>query len=202
MTINLSSYTSIGSGLFVRIECNKYRTTSSGSFSTEVFKFSDQVLTWNIDGENYLGLGQLLSISETVSEIKGSSNEVQISVSGIPNANITEIINSRIKGSSVEIYRVIFDSASHQVLSISGNPAGRFFGQVNNYSISEEYDIDQRTATNTITFICSGVLDILANTTKGRRTNPQDQKFYHPSDLSMDRVPTLVGTYFDFGAPK
>lgn len=202
MTINLSSYTSIASGLFVRIECDKYRTTAGGAFTTEVFKFSDQLLTWNIDGEDYFGLGRLMSISETVSEIKGSTNEVQISVSGIPNVAITEIVNSRIKGSEVEIYRVIFDTVTHQVLAIAGNPAGRFFGQIDNYSISEEYDIDQRTATNVITFICSGTLDILSNSIKGRRTNPQDQKTLYPADLSMDRVPTLVGTYFDFGASK
>ncbi len=202
MTIDLSSYTNIASGLFVKIECSYYKATPASSPSTEIFRFSDQLNVWQLGGEDYYGLGKLLSISETVSEIRGSNNEVSISVSGIPNTSIAEIINSRIKGSTVSIYRVIFDVSTHQPLSIDGNPAGRFFGLVNNYSLSEEYDIDARSASNTITFICSGILDVLANTTKGRRTNPQDQKSYYATDVSMDRVPTLVGTYFDFGAPK
>lgn len=202
MTINLSSYRNIACGLFVKIECSYYKATPASTPTTEVFAFSDQINSWNIGGDDYYGLGKLLSISETVSEIRGSSNEVSISVSGIPNASIAEIVNSRIKGSKVSIYRAVFDVATHEALTITGNPAGRFFGIVNNYSLSEEYDIDTRTSTNTITFICSGVLDVLASTLKGRRTNPQDQRSYYPTDAGMDRVPSLVGSYFDFGAPK
>jgi len=202
VTIDLSSYTNIVSGLFVRIECTYYKDTPSATPTTAIFAFSDQLNNWNVNGDDYYGLGKLLAISETVSEIKGSSNEVSITVSGIPNTSIAEIVNSRIKGSKVEIYRALFDASTNQSLAISGNPAGRFFGIVNNYSLTEEYDIDQRTSTNTITFICSGILDVLANTLKGRRTNPQDQRLFYPSDASMDRVPSLVGSYFDFGAPQ
>jgi hypothetical protein len=35
----------------------------------------------------------------------------------------------------------------------------------------------------------------------GRRTNPDDQKKFYPTDVSMDRVPTLVDANFNFGAP-
>jgi hypothetical protein len=70
---------------------------------------------------------------------------------------------------------------------------------VANYAINEEYDINGRTATNTITLICTTIVSILANTTKGRRTNPVDQKKFYSTDVSMDRVPNLVGAYFDFG---
>ena len=202
MTIDLSSYRNIASGLFVSIECSYYKATPASSPTTETFAFSDQINSWSLNSIDYYGLGKLLSITETVSEIKGSSNEVSISISGIPNTSIAEIVNSRIKGSKVAIYRSVFDVATHQPLSISGNPAGRFFGIVNNYSLSEDYDIDTRTSTNTITFVCSGILDVLASTLKGRRTNPQDQRSLYSTDASMDRVPSLVGSYFDFGAPK
>jgi hypothetical protein len=59
-----------------------------------------------------------------------------------------------------------------------------------------------RSSTNTITLICANNLTILANTLKGRRTNPVDQRKYYPNDLSMDRVPKLIDSYFDFGVPK
>jgi hypothetical protein len=36
----------------------------------------------------------------------------------------------------------------------------------------------------------------MAKTTSGRKTNPVD----FPTETSMNKVPTLVGAYFDFGA--
>jgi hypothetical protein len=96
---------------------------------------------------------------------------------------------------------MLFDAATGTQLSITGNPVGRFFGIVNNYSLQEEYDVASRTSSNTIVIVCSSTVEILSNKVAGRRTNPQDQKAFYASDTSMDRVPNLVGASFNFGAP-
>lgn len=189
--MDLSSYRSIQSNLFVRINL---------SYSSQILLFSDSRDSISLDGDTYVGLGQLMGITSTSSELRSTSRSITITISGIPNASITDIINSRLKGSKINIYRAIFDPVTRDALAIDGNPAGRFSGIVTNYAINEEIDPSARTATNTITIMCSGIVDVLANTTKGRRTNPQDQKLYYPSDTAMDRVPDLVGAYFDFGA--
>jgi hypothetical protein len=75
-------------------------------------------------------------------------------------------------------------------------------GFVTNYSISEEYDNQARTAKSSIIFTCASKLDVLGNTSSGRRTNPDDQKALYPTDISMDRVTSLSGSNFNFGAPK
>lgn len=202
MPIDFSSYTSIKNGLFVRIECPYYRVNSGDSYSNEILRFSDLINPVYIDTEEYLGLGRLLSITSSSSEIKATNNDLTITLSGIPNDSIGEILNSKIKGSSVEIYRGFFDASTGIVLNISGNPMSRYTGIINNFGLSEDYDSISRTSTNTITLMCSSFIDILGNTTKGRRTNPEDEKRFFPNDLSMDRVPNLATSNFNFGAPQ
>lgn len=200
MTINLSSYSAIESGLFVKLTCDYYRTTANDSYTTQVLRFSDINRPLTINGESYVGLGRLLGITQSSSELRVSRNELTISISGIPNTSIAEIIHSRLKGSSIVIYRGVYNPTNGQLLNITGNPTGRFTGVVTNYSLSEEYDNQSRTAKNTISLICASMLDVLSNTSKGRRTNPDDEKKFYPLDISMDRVPALVGQYYNFGA--
>jgi hypothetical protein len=193
MAVDLSAYRSIQSNLFVRIDL---------SYTNEVLNFTDTRDTWDLTtgpggaNETYVGLGELMGVTATSSELRSTSREITITISGIPNTSITEIMNSRIKGSGCKIWRLIQDPNTRSPLYLSG----RFSGIVTNYAINEEYDAGARTATSTVSIMCSGIVDVLANTTKGRRTNPQDQRFWAPTDAAFDRVPDLVGAYFDFGA--
>jgi hypothetical protein len=192
MSINLSSYTNIATGLFVQI-------VISGSTT---LRFSDYNQTITIDGNEYKGLGQFVGITTSSSELKSSSGSITLSLSGIPNSSISEITSLKIKGAQVTVLRVFFDAVTGAVLSISGNPAGRFFGIVNNYTLNENFDNSTRTSSNTIDLICSSVVEILQNKIAGRKTNPTSFKSFYPNDVSMDRVPSISGSNFDFGVPK
>jgi len=200
--MNLSSYTSIQSNLFVRIQVDYYKLNPGDSPTSTVLRFSDLKNPYTLNGETYSGVGALMSITETASELRTSSGELSIVLSGIPNNSIYEIVNSRIKGCPVTIYRAVFDPNTGALISIAGNPAVRYRGFVNNYSLQEEYDIDTRTASNTIVLVCNSSVDVLQNKVTGRKTNPTSQKRFYSTDLSMDRVPTLENATFDFGVPK
>lgn len=202
MTINLSSYPSIAAGLLVRIQIDNYRTTNSGAYSQEILTFSDWNETINYDGEDYLGLGKFVGITASTSELKSSSGSITITISGIPNSSIAEIVNSQIKGSPISVYRILFDATTLDILDLPANPVGRFFGIINNYSLDEDYDVETRTSTNTISLICSSLTEVLDNKVAGRKTNSASQKSFYPFDVSMDRVTSLVGANFNFGAPK
>lgn len=202
LTPDLSSYDSIQSHLFVRIEVDEYRFTPSGSYTSQVLRFSDYASNFTINGEVYTGVGKLMGVTASSSELRVSGGEVTITLSGIPNTSIAEIVNSKIKGCPVRIYRALFDAATGNFLSITGNPAGRFRGFVNNYSLNEEWDNATRTATNTLVLTCATTVKVLENKVAGRQTNPQSQKRFYPNDLSMNRVPNLENATFDFGAPK
>lgn len=200
MTIDLTSYKSLHSSLFVRIEIEEYRTSPSGTYTNQVLRFSDHPTPFTINSESYTGLGKLMAVTNSSSELRVSGGEVTITITGIPNSAIAEIVNSKIKGSPVRIYRALFNAETGAFLSISGNPLGRFRGFVNNYSLNEEYDSNSRTSTNTIVLTCASSVDVLQNKIAGRQTNPQSQKKFFSSDISMDRVPNLENATFDFGA--
>ena len=201
MTINLSSYNNIECGLFVRIACSYYRSTEAGSFTSQILRFSDINRPITILGESYTGLGRLLGITASQSELRVTTNDVTITLSGIPNSSLEEIMASRLKGSSVKIYRGIFNSATGALLSITDNPVGRFSGYITNFSLGEEYDYDNKNASNTIVINCSSTVSILEKRVAGRKTNSDSMKYFYPTDVSMDRVSQLTSTYFNFGAP-
>ena len=90
MPIDLSSYTSVETGLFVRIEVDYYKTAPGDTPTSTVLRFSDYRGTVTIDGESYVGLGRLLGITSTTSELKGSTSSVTITISGIPDSRSEE----------------------------------------------------------------------------------------------------------------
>lgn len=202
MTINLTSYAAIESHLFVRIQIDEYRTIPTNPYSEQVLRFSDRLSPFTINEEEYIGLGKLMGVTSSSSEIRVSGADLTITVSGIPTNSIGELIHSKIKGCPVRVYRALFDAHTGAYLDIEGNPLGRFRGFVNNYSLNEEWDNSTKTATNTLVLTCASAVSVLQNKIAGRRTNPESQKQFYPTDLSMDRVPNLENSTFNFGAPK
>lgn len=186
--MDLTSYDSVAFGLFVNIYNNK-----------RYLLFSDWHQQVMIDNLTYEGLGRLLSITNSSSELGPADNELTISVSGIPNSAINDILDNPLKGNSITVLRAAFDPSTNTLLNIAGNPSGRFKGIVTNYSLTEEYDLVARQSMNMINIICNNILSVLGNTTAGRRTNSVDQKKFYPGDISMDNIANLAGSYFDFG---
>jgi hypothetical protein len=191
MSIDLSAYDSVQTNLFVRLDIPDYA----------VLTFSDYHRSLTIDGTAYTGLGQLLAISDTSGSLRASPADVTISISGIPTANVTAILNNRIKGSEVKIYRGFFNPSTGQLLSVVGNPAGKFQGVINNFEISDDLEMGSDSGSFTLILTATSVVELLNNKVSGRRTNPADQKEFYPNDLSMDRVPSLAKSNFNFGAP-
>jgi len=209
----LSSTRSIGNILLVEIKVDEWRTSSAGAYSLNYYRLADKVGTIAVPGLgfDYYGLGQLMSVSASSSEIRPSSNEVTIALSGLTNSALQEFINSKIKGSRVRIHRGILINSSNSVSStvpagipggIDPNPILRFQGFVNNIQFDEEWDSDSRTSTNTVILNCASTVDIMQNKISGRRTNPESHKKFFSTDVSMDRVPNLETAFFDFGAKK
>jgi len=192
--INLSARGSIQTSLFCKLDIPDY--------TPGPLLFSDYNRPIVIEGDTYTGLGTLLSISDSSSELRAVSGECSIGISGIPNTVIAEFLNNRIRGSSVEVWRALFDPVTSVLLPIAGNPLGRFQGIVNNFAIEEEYDYQSQTASCTIMIICTSTQEIIANKVSGRRTNLTDQQFWYPGDTSMDRVTKLSRTNLNWGAPS
>jgi hypothetical protein len=189
--IDLNAYPAIQTNLFVRIDVP----------TLGVLRFSDYYKAYTINSESYTSLGSLVSVSDTISELKLSSSDLNISISGIPTANMDAVLDYKIKGAPIIVYRVLYDVTTGLPLSVSGNPGIKFKGIINNYNLVEEFDEIGKNSSVTINFACTSEIGIIQNRVSGRRTNPDDQKKLYPTDVSMDRVPSLVDANFNFGAP-
>jgi len=193
---NLDSYDVVKTHLFVRVYVDEYRTTSGGSYTTQLLTFSDADSAETINGETYTPLGEFLSITQTTSELRPSTDTITIGFTGVPSGSIDEILYSKLKGSSVRVYRKFY--------TISGTPLatqGYFFGKINNFSIQEEYNVEERTSQNIILLECASNFSVLQQKISGRKTNQESEKKFFPSDDGMNRVAIVKGTKFDFGAP-
>ena len=187
MPINLSAYRSIQTNLFVKLDIPSY----------SVLTFSDYHKNYTISGTNYTGLGQLLSVSNTDDNLRAAPSEITVSISGIPSANVTDIVNNKVKGSECKVFRGFFNVDTGELLSVAGNPAGKFQGIVSNYDITDDLDMGSDTGTVTLTLTVTSVVEMLQNKITGRRTNPQD----FPNG-DMARVLPLQKSNFNFGAPQ
>jgi hypothetical protein len=189
----------IESALLCRISIKNYRTGPTATPEDIEGTFSDYYRELAYDGYNYSAMGSFLGITSSRSEIRGSGDSVTISITGIPNERVQDIIYSDIKGSFVRVYRAVFDP-------ITGEPdtvIGRFFGRVNTYSLDEQLDVLELAGSYTINLECSSVTSVFQKFVNGRRTNPIDQRFLsNNSDVAFDRIPTLQSSNFVFGAPK
>lgn len=195
----LDSYSGVHTALFVRINVNQYRANDLDPYGPYNLRFTDHYRAFTINEEEYSPVGRFLNVTASKSELRASANNVTITLAGIPTTNITEMIYSRLKSSQVRIYRAFFNVTTGAII---GNPIGRYRGFVNNYSIAETYEIDTKTATNTMVLDCGASVDILSKKISGRKTNPQSMKRYYPSDISMDKVPNLENASFDFGSRR
>lgn len=186
MPIDLSSYRSIQTNLFVKLDIPGY----------SILTFSDYHKNYTIDGVVYDGLGELLSVSNTEDNLRAAPSEITVSISGIPAGNVSDILNNKVKGSSLVIYRGFFNATTGELLAIAGNPAGKFQGVVSNYDITDDLQMGSDTGTVTLTMTVTSVVELLSNKISGRRTAPAD----FPNG-EMNRVPALAKSNFNFGAP-
>jgi hypothetical protein len=196
--IDLSSFSSLATALFVKIDIPDY--------TPGPLLFSDFDRPYTIDGDTYDALGTLMSATTSANELRPVPGEITITVSVIPNSRLLEIVNTRIKGSEVTILRGFFNAKTGADLPIPGNSGSnivtRFQGRVMSIAIQEDWDAAGSSSTITAQFMCASVVALLNNKITGRKTNPVDWQALNPTDTSMSDVPQLANSNFNWGAPQ
>jgi len=194
----LDDYNSIRTALIVKIDVDYYWNGSG--YSQQALTFTDNFTDMEFDSLTYTALGKLLSISPISSELRSTSQSLVMQISGIPNTSIQEITYSRLLSAPVYISRVFMDPDG-QLLTLSNidNPMQRYVGYIDNYSLEEEWDAENKIATNTITIDVNSAIDVVSKKVGGRSTSPASMKKYYPTDVSFDRVPALANQPVNFG---
>lgn len=186
-------------GILVKLTVNTSTYTIANTWSP---------VSW--EGVTYKGLGHFLGFSEIQDDLRMTNNSLQISLSGIPRdaedsalgtytSYVSLILDQKIKGSKVEIYRVFFDTETRELLPQSVSL--RYSGYISNYTISDSTEVTDRRDTVNCVINVSSVHAVLERRIAGQRTNSTDRNLFFPGDTSMDRVIAISNTSFDFGKP-
>jgi len=199
---DLSSYTSVGTILLAKIVIPSYQTIA----------FSDYNHSLTVDSIDYDELGSLLSVSPIKSEIKGTTYDLSLSITGLLSSNVTAAMNTNLKGSTIEIRKIFYNPANNEIVGsgtriptsnniVTTDAPVKFQGIINNVGFKENFNSQTGTSDFILTFICSSNLSVLLKQTRGRRTNPVDEAKFFPTDTAFSRVPEIRNSNFNFGAP-
>ena len=167
---------------------------------SETYTFCNAAGAITVNGITFTGLSSLLSIGSIQRDIKSTSHDLNVSLTGIDATNISLLLAADIKGSVVEIWRGFLDD-NNQIETISGQQQffKRYQGIINNIAIQEEFNDKVRQRIATCVISCASFKTVLENRIAGIRTNSVQWKNIYPNDTSMDRVQAIQAQYFDFG---
>jgi len=168
---------------------------------TAVYSYCNAGGPVTVGGTTFNNLGSLLTVGDVQRDIKATSDDMTISLTGLNPSNISIILSSTIKGSIVEIWRGFLDSNNQIITTPTTQFFKRYQGIVNNVSITESYNTQARTRIATCSISCSSMRRILENRISGIKTNQKSWQEFYPNDTSMNRVAEITATYFDFGKP-
>ena len=167
-----------------------------------VYTFCNAAAPITVGGNTFSNLGALLNVGDVQRDIKATSDDMTIALTGILPANIALILSGDIKGSLVEVWRGFFDSNNQIITTPTTQFFKRYQGIINNVAITEDFNNEMRTRVATCSISCSSMRRILENRLSGVRTNNSNWQFiYGVNETSMNRVSEISNTYFDFGSP-
>lgn len=166
---------------------------------SNTYTFCNAAAAITVNGISFTNLGSLLQLSEIKRDIKATSSDLSVSLTGVDGTNVAIVLGSNIKGSRIEVWRGFLDSNNQIITTPTQQFFKRYQGIVSNFSITEDWNEDMRTRVATVGLSCASFRTILENRVGGVRTTPKIWQVYYPADTSMNRVPTIAGSYFDFG---
>jgi hypothetical protein len=166
-----------------------------------VYTFCNAAAPITVGGITFNNLGALLNVGDVQRDMRSTSDDMTIALTGIDPANIGIILSNDIKGSLVEVWRGFFDSNNQIITTPTTQFFKRYQGIINSVSITEDFNSEMRTRIATCSIACSSMRRILENRLGGVKTNQSSWQFLYPGDTSMNRVATIANTYFDFGKP-
>ncbi len=191
-TINAVTGSQINHAEFVKLTVGNAGT---------IYTFCNAAAPITVSGITFSNLGALLSVGDVQRDIKATSDDMAIQLTGINPSNVALILSNDIKGSLVEVWRGFFDSNNQIITTPTTQFFKRYQGIINSVSITEDFNTDARTRVATCSISCSSMRRVLENRLSGVKTNQNNWQFIYSGDTSMNRVSEISNTFFDFGSP-
>ena len=191
-TINAVTGSQINHAEFVKLTVG-----TSGT----IYTFCNAAAPITVGGITFTNLGALLNVGDVQRDIKATSDDMTIALTGIDPTAVSIILSNEIKGSTVEVWRGFFNSNNQIITTPTTQFFKRYQGIINSVSITEDFNSEARTRIATCSISCSSMRRILENRLSGVKTNKNNWQFIYAGDTSMNRVSEISNTYFDFGSP-
>jgi hypothetical protein len=153
-----------------------------------------------VDANPFSAVGVLIKVGDAQRDIKSTSNETNITLTGIDTAMLGWVLGQNVKGAQVELWHGFYDTSNQLITTGGVGGLYQFFnGFISSFSISEQWMEEARAFVGTISVSASSIQLILQNRVAGRYTNNNSWQFFNPSDTSMIRVGYLESLNFSFG---
>ena len=191
----------INNAEFVKLTIyNDYGNASNGGISG-IYTFSSAYKDEVIGNVTYEALGGLVAVGTQPRNLRVTSADTSVTLSGVDGNNIYLVLDSNIKGSKLEILRGFYGNAGTANMFVLQNTYTRFTGIVTSYAINE--DREDLIDNFTVTVNASSYKVVLENRIAGRKTNKTSWQQFSANDSSMNNVFSLADQTLDFGVdPK
>lgn len=185
----------------------------------------------SISATPFTALGQLVQVGNVQRDIKSTANETTVTLVGVDTAMLGIVLNSKIKGSQIDLWHAFFDSNNELITSqtdywinnigdeilwtnnvgtvipwTTNNPSTGvykyFSGYINSFTISEQWMEDARAYVGVVSISAANFQLVLQNRTAGRYTNDNAWQSVTAGDTSMNRVPFITNINYAFGKTR
>ena len=146
---------------------------------------------FNIFSQDYLGLGNLISIGQVQESADTKASGINITLSGLDTNILSSVFNETQQGIVVHLYFGVL-TITDNALAIVDTPYQIFSGTVDTVSIAEDGQ------TSTIAYTIESKLISLEKALNFRYTD-QDQKFFFPNDKGLEFVDDVQNKSIDWG---
>jgi hypothetical protein len=181
----------------INAEFLKIQIPGIGQVSSSTYTFSTSYRSETFEGTTFVGtytaMGGLVSISEHQRDLSATSYDTAITLVGVDQTQIGQVIDSGLKGAKVEIWRGFYNDD----YTLQGDLVKRYTGIITSFDIGEDRVED--TDAFTLSLHCSSFKRVLENRIAGRHTNSASWKNVNSTDTSMDKIPALSNSKFNFG---
>ena len=158
-------------------------------FDSETLRFWNGTTTLSFGGDDYIGAGNLLNISEVVETQKTEARGIKIELTGIPTDLISVALGEDYQDRVITIDLALVDATGDIIL----DPYRYFSGKADVMTIEESAE------TAIIIMTAESDLIILKRVNERRRTS-EDQKLTYTGDTFFDSVTALQSKDIVWGA--
>lgn len=170
---------------------------------TQTFRFCTAAADINVpavDATAFSAVGTLIKVGDVQRDIKSTSNDTSVALTGIDTAMLGYVLSNTVKGSYIQMWHGFFDT--NGALITTGGTGGlyQFFsGYITSFNIQENWMEEARSFVGTVQIGASSTQLTLQNTNAGRYTNDDSWQFFNPGDTSMNRVSFIETISYQFG---